>query len=54
LFYLNKKKGTQRVRNEKPAKLKDLSMEKKYVDVEDSEKQAGIRIGDHGTVFFLT
>jgi hypothetical protein len=54
LFYLNKKKESQRVQNGKPAKLKDLSMENKYVDIEDSEKQAGVRIGDHGKVFFPT
>jgi hypothetical protein len=54
LFYLNKKKEAQRVQNGKPAKLKDLSMQNEYVDVDDdNEKQGGVRIGDRGTVFCL-
>ena len=54
LFYLNKKKEAQRAQNGKPAKLKDLSMQNKYVDVDDdNEKQACVRIGDLCTVFCL-
>jgi len=45
LMWLNKKKEAQRVLNGKPAKLKDLSMENKYVEGDDDE--GGIRIGEH-------
>jgi hypothetical protein len=54
-MFLNKKKRALRVRNGKPATLKDLSMESKYLGIEwENENQGGVCTGDNGECFSAT